>query len=563
MSPARTTIGLWLALLCACGLLLPFLGSGGFAHEEPRRVVIAQEMLQDGRFLVPHLLGEVYTAKPPLYNWLLLPAGLDGEITPMEARAVSWLALALLALACVHLTRDLLTVRQRLFVGIGTVLAVESMRKATLAEIDMTFAALVAIALLTWMRAHLLGRRGLRLWLGPMLLMALAYLTKREPAVVFFYLPVLVVLGREGRLRELFQPGHLIAGLLATAVAASWLLPVILARGLPGFIADTRTEVTERGLHATPLSILGNAASYPFEVWLAAAPFALLLPLLLLAELRRTDAGSHPLAARVLAFALLAVAVNLPLYMFRGSVSVRYFLPMLPFLVIAASFPFEAFVQGAQPRLARSLATALAGLCMLVALLLLGLALQQLGLWQGLTETPPALLLPPALALALIALLAAATGLAWTWRSTAPALALAGLLTAVSAHYQLAEWMVLQPRQLARADAATELQALRGALRRLPEDDAVGIVGAPPRLLWSRLPIGALPYETDSPSQGQRFWLGSPQRLAERFGSGTVVARARVLGEPIELWTGVGAETVRPADRSRAVPPATHRSPHG
>ena len=49
----------------------------GFNHllelmaEEPRRSIIAIEMLKSGDFAIPHIYGEIYYNKPPLYNWLI------------------------------------------------------------------------------------------------------------------------------------------------------------------------------------------------------------------------------------------------------------------------------------------------------------------------------------------------------------------------------------------------------------------------------------------------------------------------------------------------------------
>lgn len=524
------------AIALAALLLVPFLGAGDFVHEEPRRVVIAEEMLTAGHWFVPRLLGEVYTAKPPLYNWLLLPAGLDGDITPAEARLVSLLALAALGIAMGVLTRGLLPLRQRWFAGLGTVLAVECMRKGTLAEIDMVFAALVAIALLAWLRSDLIGRRGIRLWLPPMGLMALAFLTKREPAVVFFYLPVLTLLWWDRRLIELLRSGHVASGCLAALTAAVWLVPIIATRGLGGFLADTRIEVTERGLHADWAEIASNAVSYPFEVWIAAAPFSLLLPLLCFPAVWRAanaavNADQALYRRRILRFALVAIAVNLPLYMFRGGVSVRYFLPMVPFFVLAASFAFEALARGAGPvAVLRVLGVGLAVVCGIVDVALLAIALQLGGVADLATGLPPALLLAP-WAIALLATLGLASSvIAVRNLRNHIATAMLALLTLVSTHYLLVEASVLTPRRMEKIRAHTDVGQLSEVLGRA---DAVGIAGTPPRPLWTGLPMGVLPYETDSTDSGQPFWVGTPDALAQRGVEGETVASGRVLDQPI------------------------------
>lgn len=47
------------------------LGYFNLQGEEPRRAIIAIEMLESGDYIVPHALGWQYYNKPPLYNWIL------------------------------------------------------------------------------------------------------------------------------------------------------------------------------------------------------------------------------------------------------------------------------------------------------------------------------------------------------------------------------------------------------------------------------------------------------------------------------------------------------------
>lgn len=55
--------------------------------EEPRRVLIAQEMLLTGDFISPTVFQKPYWKKPPLHNWSIAAcAGGDGLLTKLEAR---------------------------------------------------------------------------------------------------------------------------------------------------------------------------------------------------------------------------------------------------------------------------------------------------------------------------------------------------------------------------------------------------------------------------------------------------------------------------------------------
>ena len=65
-----------LLYFCAAFLLLIGylfnLGVQPLYLEEPRRTIVAMELLENQNFWVPTLIGEYYYNKPPLYNWLLI-----------------------------------------------------------------------------------------------------------------------------------------------------------------------------------------------------------------------------------------------------------------------------------------------------------------------------------------------------------------------------------------------------------------------------------------------------------------------------------------------------------
>ena len=63
-------------IILAIGLLLN-LGVQPLYLEEPRRCMIAMEMLENGNWLVPTELGDFYYKKPPVYNWMLMISALS------------------------------------------------------------------------------------------------------------------------------------------------------------------------------------------------------------------------------------------------------------------------------------------------------------------------------------------------------------------------------------------------------------------------------------------------------------------------------------------------------
>src|SRR5882672_610019 len=91
-------------------LLLAYLLPGLVAHdlwktEDAIGIGIVHQMLEHGRWLIPHLAGEPFLEDGPLYYWIAaLTAKLSGLVlAPHDgARLASGLLMALI-LACVHL----------------------------------------------------------------------------------------------------------------------------------------------------------------------------------------------------------------------------------------------------------------------------------------------------------------------------------------------------------------------------------------------------------------------------------------------------------------------------
>src|SRR5262245_30224017 len=87
---------LWAA--AAAALLSAFAPRDLWAPDEPRYGQVAREMLEQGRWLVPHANGVPYAEKPPLFFWLVaLVSWPFGAVTPWSARLVG----ALFAATCV------------------------------------------------------------------------------------------------------------------------------------------------------------------------------------------------------------------------------------------------------------------------------------------------------------------------------------------------------------------------------------------------------------------------------------------------------------------------------
>ena len=212
------------ALACVVGALS---SRDLWAPDEPRYGQVSREMLASGNWLVPHVNGEPYAEKPPLYYWLAAALSIPGgRVTAITAR----LAAALLAAGAVWLTARLAL---RLFrdrwlaacaagVFASTALVLWNAPRAAL-DLPLTFFVLLCVERAVawsggggWTAALLAGAA----WAGAVLV--------KGPVGLF--LPPLVLAGaflfarRAPRLRD---PGWWLMPVVMAALCLAWLLPAL------------------------------------------------------------------------------------------------------------------------------------------------------------------------------------------------------------------------------------------------------------------------------------------------------------------------------------------------
>lgn len=322
--------------------MLPFLGHTRLIHEEPRRAIIAENMMETGDYLVPELIDQVYVAKPPLYNWLIVATSwAQGYVDEFSARISSFLTLLALTLIMIFGMRSRLQATGLSFLAFATLLSPQLINKGTLAEIESLFTLLVTLSLWTWFWNYEQGRKGLKLWLVPGIIVALSFLTKREPAIVFYYFGIAGFLIYKRQFWSLFSPGHLISAAVTLGIIGAWLYAMIDRAGVEALLESSQKEVINRGLSESWLPLLKHMALYPFEILMAAFPFSLLIFPLLLANVRDRLYRRY---GDICVFAAIAVLINLPIYWFRTDAAVRYFMPMLPTALVLAALVFQLLV---------------------------------------------------------------------------------------------------------------------------------------------------------------------------------------------------------------------------
>jgi len=340
--------GWWLAMaavLLGAALTVPFRHL--WEVDEPRYAEVAREMITSGQWLVPHLYGEPYTHKPPLYIWLEAGLRLTG---------LSWTAAGVLPALLAFFGILALMPRLARATGLddevgrlgGIALAASPLAVflALGARMDMLLAFFYTLAIL--MLAQLLGlgsaavpnrRAHTVFWLA----IGLGVLTKGPVAVV---LPLLAAVLAWALLRPRPSLRAVFVGwgpLLAVGLVLAWLVPAGIAGG-PEYlyevtIRQSAGRMANSFAHREPFYFY--VARYPLIglPWSVAAVVAAFHAL----RRRALDAGGF--------LALAALAVPLFFSLISGKLEI-YLLPMFPPAMLLAAHAWSRRERGQRAALA-------------------------------------------------------------------------------------------------------------------------------------------------------------------------------------------------------------------
>jgi 4-amino-4-deoxy-L-arabinose transferase-like glycosyltransferase len=212
-------------------LFLPGLGQRDLWNpDEARYAEVAREMRLLGHWSVPHLNGQIYSQKPPLFFWAIAASGwLTGGLDETAARLPSALS-AVAALLLIYRLGDRLFGRRAAWLAAAAfATCFKVLWQGRFGQIDMMLTALVALGIWFFVRGYTEGRPGFyRLFF---IAAGLATLAKGPVGLLPPLLSIvafLAVTRNWGELRWLRIGRGL---LLWAAVVLAWLVPAGISGG--------------------------------------------------------------------------------------------------------------------------------------------------------------------------------------------------------------------------------------------------------------------------------------------------------------------------------------------
>jgi 4-amino-4-deoxy-L-arabinose transferase-like glycosyltransferase len=299
--------------------------------EEPRRALIALEMIFSGDYLAPTEFGEPYLNKPPLWNWVIVAAfSLFDGYSEFAVRFFSVTSLLttgalMYLLGRRYLDEEEAIVSALLFLVSGHLLFYFSL----LGEIDLFFAFITFAALGALFHFYQQGNYwwAFSLFYG---LNGLGTLTKGFPSLAFAAVSVLALLAYRRDLKRLFSAAHVVGALVFLGIVGAYLFAYSLEHSLPDYLLSLWHQASGRTLVATdsPDSLASHLLSFPLDTFKAVLPATLLLPFVLRRRLLQV-VRENPLIEY---YAWLGLA-NFAVYWISPGAKQRYIYMLYPLLV--------------------------------------------------------------------------------------------------------------------------------------------------------------------------------------------------------------------------------------
>jgi 4-amino-4-deoxy-L-arabinose transferase-like glycosyltransferase len=317
---------LFLFIIAILFILLFRLGALPLKFEEPRRALVATEMMISGNYVAPTINGEFYYNKPPLFNWIL--AGLFETLGQKEWVERLPTVLSIISLSLINF----LFFRRR----IGTEVAALSSLFFVLAghmlfyfsfqgEIDMTYTFVVYCQILSIIY-FFEKRKYFPLFIISYLLMTIGFMMKGLPSIAFQGLTLAGLFVWEKRFWKLFHLGHVIAVFIAGALFTSYFFlysqhndPELLISRLT---VESARRTTDSGGFGT---FIIQLIKFPLLLLMLMLPWSLLI--IGIRDIKSAWTNKW------IKYSLLFLLFNLPLYWISEGARDRYLYMFLPFLL--------------------------------------------------------------------------------------------------------------------------------------------------------------------------------------------------------------------------------------
>ncbi|HHP7240253.1 MAG TPA: ArnT family glycosyltransferase [Cyclobacteriaceae bacterium] len=301
--------------------------------EEPRRALIALEMLFNGNLIVPTEMGEYYYKKPPVYNWIII-AGYKvfGNYSEWAVRAFSVLSFLLTGGVLYWASRKYIDQQTAIFSTLFFLISADILFyfSITSGEIDLFYSLVTYASFISIYHFYIKGNYYL-LFGVTYILGAVGTLTKGLPSLPFLGISILTFFIYKKDFRKLFSLPHYLGLAIYLLIIGGYIFIYNQYNNPIGFLSTKDslvTQTTERTLFFNSLfDFIQNLVLFPLENIRFLLPGSLLVVFFFRKDLFRVIRSND-----FVVFSALMLLANISLYWLSPGTRSRYLYMFFPLM---------------------------------------------------------------------------------------------------------------------------------------------------------------------------------------------------------------------------------------
>ncbi len=342
LSPAEQKLALGIFFLLVASLFYN-LGLSPLKHEEPRRALIALEMLFRDNWIVPTEFGEYYYKKPPFYNWIIIVSfKIFGNYSEIAVRFLSILSFIGTGAMVFWIGQKYISRTYGILVGLLTLCIVDILYyfSTTAGEIDLFYSLVTLGSFFTIYHFHQ-KEQYYQLFVATYLLGAIGTLTKGLPSVVFLGISIGVFFLYKREFRKLFSIPHFVGIAVYILVIGGYFWMYSQYNELSGFYASDESlwsQASERTVLENGFTkFLKHFFSFPIVILKNIAPASLFLIFLSKNSIRCFRDNTF------ITFCLVMLLANILVYWISPGTRSRYLYMLYPLAVMVLTFLYTGY----------------------------------------------------------------------------------------------------------------------------------------------------------------------------------------------------------------------------
>lgn len=305
--------------------------------EEPRRAIVALEMLLSGNYWTPTINGEFYYNKPPIYNWLLSLLFAGFGTADWVVRFLSPTSLLITAIINYFFVRKYLSEQTAILSSLCYLLSGDIVfYLSMLGEIDLFYTLLVYLQIIAIFHYYQ-QQRFAQLFFLSYLFMTIGLLTKGLPSIAFQGITLLTMAFYQRQYRWLFSLQHL-AGIILFALLFGGYFYIYSHYNNPiTYLLKLFTESSQHtAIQKSWWQSLEHLFLFPLNFTKIFLPWSF-LALFLFKQNVRNELKQYPL----LQFAAYFVLSNIIIYWLSPGTRDRYLYMFLPFVAMIVTHFYD------------------------------------------------------------------------------------------------------------------------------------------------------------------------------------------------------------------------------